>query len=144
MDVAFYHLITTPVEKALPKLVEKIYASGLRSLIVCDNQERMLSLNSILWTFSQNAFIPHNFEGDPARHPVWLSLASDNVNQADVALVLNGAMIPSGQFSRVMDMFDGNDETSVVKARERYKSYRDGGYKLTYWKQNEKGAWASQ
>ena len=144
MEVAFYHLLTMPVEKALPKLVEKIYSSGLRALIVCDNQERMVSLNSVLWTFSQSAFIPHNFEGDPKRHAVWLSLASENVNQADVVVILNGAMIPEGRFSRVMDMFDGNDEISVAKARERYKSYREGGYKLAYWKQNEKGAWANQ
>lgn len=141
MDVAFYHLTVTPLEKALPKLVEKIYHSGLRTLIVCDSQERMETLNSILWTFSQSAFIPHGFLGDPMRHPVWLSLSIDNVNNADIAIVLNGTMIPKGIFSRCMDMFNGNDPEAVQAARERYKSYRDMELKLTYWKQNDKGAW---
>ena len=143
MEVAFYHLTATPVETALPKLVEKIYSMGLRALVICDTQERMLVLNSVLWTFSQSAFIPHNFEGDPKRHPVWLSLSSDNVNDADVVIVLNGTMIPAAAFSRVMDMFDGSDVKSVEKARQRYKAYKDTDFKLTYWKQNEKGAWAS-
>lgn len=144
MEVAFYHLTTTPVEKALPKLVEKIYSSGLRTLVVCDTSERLSTLNNVLWTFSQTAFIPHGFEGDPRRHPVWLSLSTDNVNKADIVIVLNNTMIPAGKFSRVMDMFDGNDEGSVTKARERYKTYRDSGCKMAYWRQNDKGAWANQ
>lgn len=141
MEVAFYHLTVTPLEKALPKLVEKIYQSGLRALIVCDSQERMETINSVLWTFSQNAFIPHGYVGDPARHPIWLSLSSENINQADVVIVLNGTMIPKDVFSRCMDMFDGNNPDAVYAARDRYKSYRDMDLKLAYWKQNEKGAW---
>jgi DNA polymerase III subunit chi len=141
MDVAFYHLIAMPLEKALPKLVEKIYQNGLRALIVCESRERMETLNSVLWTFSQSAFIPHGITGDPHRHPVWLSLSAENVNDADVILVLNGTMIPDGIFSRCLDLFDGNNPESVAAARERYRSYKNKGLKLTYWNQNEKGAW---
>ncbi|AIK96697.1 DNA polymerase III subunit chi [Candidatus Odyssella acanthamoebae] len=141
MDVAFYHLTVTPLEKALPKLVEKIYLNGLRALIVCDSQERLETLNSVLWTFSPTSFIPHGFVGDPLRHPVWLSLSADNINKAEVVIVLNGAMIPDNGFDRCMDMFDGNNPDTVHNARDRYKSYRDRDFKLTYWKQNDKGAW---
>lgn len=141
MEVAFYHLTVTPLEKALPKLVEKIYVNGLRALIICDNQERMEALNNVLWTFSQSAFIPHGYVGDAMRHPIWLSLSPENVNKADVVIVLNGTMIPKGIFSRCMDMFDGNNPEAVHQARERYKTYREEGLNLAYWKQNEKGAW---
>ncbi|MBW8309365.1 MAG: DNA polymerase III subunit chi [Candidatus Paracaedibacteraceae bacterium] len=141
MEVAFYHLTVTPLEKALPKLVEKIYLNGLRTLIVCDTQERMETLNSVLWTFSPTSFIPHGCVGDPLRHPVWLSLSIDNVNKAEVVIVLNGTMIPDQRFERCMDMFDGNNVDVVQNARERYKAYRDRDLKLAYWKQNDKGAW---
>lgn len=141
MEVAFYHLTATPLDKALPKLVEKIYQSGLRALIVCETQERVEALNSILWTFSQTAFLPHGYTGDPLRHPIWLSLASDNVNNADIVILLNGIIVAPGQFKRCMDMFDGNDAACVQAARDRYKAYREQGLKLTYWRQNEKGAW---
>ena len=141
MEVAFYHLTVTPLEKALPKLVEKIYLNGLRTLIVCDTQERMEALNSVLWTFSPTSFIPHGFVGDPLKHPVWLSLTTDNVNKAEVVIVLNGVIIPDTSFARCMDMFDGNNPTAVQSARDRYKAYRERELKLTYWKQNDKGAW---
>jgi DNA polymerase-3 subunit chi len=43
------------------------------------------------------------------------------------------------EFTRVFDLFDGNDETSVAAARARWSSRKAAGHVLTYWQQGEKG-----
>ena len=143
MEVSFYQLFKTPLEKAIPKLVEKIYQGGYRVLIVCDTQERMEMLNNVLWTFSPGAFIPHGYEGDPKRQPIWLSTDLKNVNDANLIIITNGVSVAGNDFEKCLDVFDGNDELSLKKARERYANYKNAGFKMAFWRQSEAGAWES-
>lgn len=141
MDVSFYQLLKTPLEKALPKLVEKIYESGFRILIVCESAERVAALNSLLWTFSQSAFIPHGFEGDPTRQPIWLSTELKNVNSANLLIITNGFFLDTNGFEKVLDIFDGTDDVSLTNARARYLKYKEKEHNMTFWRQSETGAW---
>lgn len=142
MDVAFYQLSKTPLERALPRLLEKIYNSGLRVLVLCDSKDSMVLLNNTLWTFSSTAFLPHGYEGDPQRHPIWLSLSSDNVNSADLIIVTSGQIISSnGDYKKCLDMFDGSIDKNTQAARERYREYMARKYPLTFWKQDDEGTW---
>lgn len=145
MDVAFYQLSKTPIERALPKLLEKVYTSGLRVLVLCENKDKMDLMNNTLWTFSSGAFLPHGYEGDPLRHPIWLSLSPDNVNTADIILVTSGLMIPpSAPYKKCLDMFDGSNDEKVQQARVRYMEYQTRQCPLTFWKQDDEGAWKKQ
>lgn len=141
MEVSFYQLLKTPLEKALPKLVEKIYQNGYRVLIVCDTQERVEMLNNVLWTFSPGAFIPHGCEGDAKRQPIWLTTELTNANNANLVIITNGMFVPGDSFEKCLDIFDGNDETSLKNARSRYADYKNAGFKMAFWQQNETGAW---
>lgn len=42
-------------------------------------------------------------------------------------------------FDRVFDLFDGNDETAMQAARERWKTAKAAGHKLAYWQQGARG-----
>lgn len=142
LEVSFYQLLKTPLEKALPRLIEKVYSSGLRAVIVCESQAQLESLNSVLWTFSPGAFIPHGFEGEPKRQPIWLSLSDDNPNHANVVVVTNGIVVTNGLFERCIDIFDGNNAQATQSARDRYRDYSAiPGCKLTFWKQDANGNW---
>jgi DNA polymerase-3 subunit chi len=148
MDVAFYQLLKTPLERALPKLVEKVYLSGFRILIVCESREKMELLNTVLWTFSTSAFLPHGHQGDsqqdPRRHPIWLSVAPENVNDASVIIVTSGQLIPenlTSSYEKCLDIFDGNDTSITRQARERYLQYKKRGSSMTFWKQDREGNW---
>ena len=144
MDVAFYQLLKTPLERALPKLIEKVYQSGFRVLVVCESPEKMEILNTALWTYSTGAFLPHGKQGDPHRHPIWMSLTPENVNEASVLVVTNGVLItndPERPFDKCLDIFDGNDPELTKRARARYKSYKSKDLPLTFWKQKEDGGW---
>ena len=141
MEVSFYQLLKTPLEKALPKLIEKIYESGFRALIVCDSSERIQMLNSLLWTFSQSAFIPHGYEGNPTQHPIWLSTDLANANSANLLVVTNGSYLENTDYEKILDIFDGNDEESLKESRLRYQKYKEQGHTLAFWRQGETGSW---
>lgn len=142
MDISFYQLLKTPLDKALPRLLDKAYEAGFRCLVVCDSQERRDALNAALWTFTPSAFLPHGIDGDPLRQPIWLSTDSENKNNATLIAVTNG-IIPENlsQFTRCLDLFDGHDPVSTKEARERYKVYAKAGHNLTFWQQTDQGAW---
>ena len=93
-------------------------------------------------TFSPRAFIPHGFEGEPKRQPIWLSLSDDNPNHANVVVVTNGIVVTNGLFERCIDIFDGNNAQATQSARDRYRDYSAiPGCKLTFWKQDANGNW---
>lgn len=147
MDIAFYHLTTSSLEKTLPKLLEKVYQSGVHSVVLIDSVERLKILNGVLWTYSTGAFLPHGSSEEPADthslQPIWLTTSpSENPNNATVLVVTSGQEITDfGGYTRCLDVFDGNDANSLDTANQRLKSYQDKGHKVVYWRQNLTGSW---
>ncbi len=143
-EIGFYHLTSTPLEKALPKLLEKILAAQKRTVIMCASQERLDYLNGALWTYGRASFIPHGSvkDGFAEDQPIWLTTEDKNPNQATFLVTLDGVQPPSlSTFERCLDLFDGNDDEAVAQARARWKQYTEADHTLTYWKQNESGTW---
>jgi len=143
-DIGFYHLVATPLEKALPKLLEKVLGSGARAVVMAGSTERVEALNGLLWTYAPNGFLPHGSakDGQAERQPIWLTAKDENPNGATILVLTDGAMsdhLPS--YGRCLDVFDGADETAVAQARERWKLYKDAGHGLTYWQQTDSGGW---
>lgn len=143
-EIGFYHLTTSPLERALPRLLEKILESKKRAVVLCASETRLDFLNSSLWTTGKLSFIPHGSakEGFEKDQPVWLTTLDENPNGAQFLILTEGVLSPSlASYERCLDLFDGNDEDEVLKARERWKSYKDQGHTVTYWKQKDSGAW---
>jgi len=95
MDLVFYHLTITPLLRGLPKLVSKMFDAGQRVFILCKDAQQLSELDTLLWTFSQKEFIPHDTMGcqNPELQPVLLGTTLSDVNQADVVVILNGLSI---------------------------------------------------
>lgn len=146
MEISFYHLTSSPLKKALPLLLEKAYENNMRSLVIC-NKEDIKQLDDDLWTFHPRKFLPHGIT-EAETQPIFISDVIANNSKNDLRQVLaitNGAEYDGLQnFAKVIDMFDGNNENSLNTARKRWKTYKDKGYALRYWKQDEKGAWAEK
>lgn len=144
MEISFYHMTKSPLEKSLPKLLEKIYNAGFRAVVVSDTEERMAQLNTLLWTYSSGTFLPHGTvkEGFAEDQPIWLTTSIENPNNSSILVVTHGQRIgEEGTFNRVLDLFDGNDETQIKAARERWKDYQRQGHTLIYWQQDDQGSW---
>lgn len=144
MEVSFYHLTKTPLDKTLPRLLEKVVASNLRAVVLTDSQERLLALDSLLWTYSQISFLAHGSEadGNSSHQPIWLTTCFENPNQASVLVVTNGTQLESfSTFDRCLDLFNGLDEEEVAKTRGRWTYYKKLGHDVVYWRQDDAGAW---
>lgn len=145
--VQFYHLTVTPVEKALPKLLEKALASGKRVLVIERADEKREYMNQTLWTYHPNAFLPHGStaEPQPENQPVLLSPTADNLNRAEIVLTTDGTMLSNRpEFERILDMFDGNSAEAAAGARTRWDSYKNSGHAVSYLRQNDTGGWEEQ
>jgi len=141
-EIGFYHLLTMPLERALPKLLERAVADGHRIVVIAGSQERVDHLDALLWTYNDASFLPHGSarDGDAARQPIWLTTEDENPNRATALVLLDGATSAHlADFARCFDIFDGNDADAVAAARERWKRVKGEGHQITYWQQTEAG-----
>ena len=144
MEVSVYQLTVTPLEKTLPKLMEKVVQGGKRAVIQTTSEERVEELNKQLWTYTTKTFLPHGCAADgfAEDQPIWLTSTSENPNNAEVLVLCDGATVSDMQgFSRCLDLFNGNDELATNEARQRVKNYKQQGHQITFWQQGAKGAW---
>ena len=144
VEIAFYQLRRTPLEKALPKLLEKVLESGRRAMVLAASEERAEALNAALWTYDQGSFLPHGAarDGQPERQPIFLAIDDTNRNGAQVVVMVDGvAPADPGRFERYLDMFDGTDPAALEAARARWRAHKERGDTVTYWEQTRGGAW---
>ncbi len=141
-EIGFYHLRASPLDRALPQLLEKAYAGGHRVVVLAGSSERVDHLNNLLWTYNDEAFLPHGSakDGNQDRQPIWLTVEDENPNAASMLVLVDGAVSARlADYKRVCDMFDGNDPAAVEAARARWQQAKAAGHALTYWQQTEKG-----
>jgi DNA polymerase III subunit chi len=141
-EIGFYHLLSTPLERALPKLLERARAQGYQVVVRAGSPERVAQLDAILWTYEEASFLPHGSarDGNPAAQPIWLTDRDENPNGASMLVLIDG--VEAGDlcsFARCADMFDGSDDSAVAAARERWRRAREAGHILTYWQQTAAG-----
>ncbi|HYH20071.1 MAG TPA: DNA polymerase III subunit chi [Azospirillum sp.] len=143
-EARFYHLQRRTLEQALPKILEKVLERGWRAVVLAGSRERVDSLNQHLWTYDPASFLPHGAKRDgfAADQPIWLTDEDEAPNGATVLVTVDGAeSARTAGFELVCDLFDGNDHFAVQAARERWKRCKAAGFALTYWQENERGAW---
>lgn len=143
-EVFFYHLERSPLERVLPGLVERTLQRGWRAIIQVGNNERLEALDTLLWTFREDSFLPHGTvrDGPPSLQPVLLTTAEDNPNAAAIRFLVDGAVLSRfAGYVRVVVVFDGGDQLAVEAARGQWKAARAEGCLVAYWQQTEAGRW---
>jgi len=143
-EIGFYHLTSSTLDDALPRLLEKVLASGRRAVLRAAAPERLEALDRLLWTYEKDSFLPHGTKADglAAAQPIWLTTGEDVPNGATVLVLVDGnEAVDMAVFARVVDLFDGNDTAAVGAARERWRRARTDGHTLVYWQQGPRGGW---
>ena len=147
-EVLFYHLEQQTLEQALPLLLDATMKRGWKAVVQAGSQERVMALDSHLWTYRDDAFLPHAAKGDArfAEHadcqPIWLTDEDETPNGANVLFLVDGAERAAiDGFERTVFMFDGRDEDNVARARARWSELKEAGHELTYWQQSAEGKW---
>jgi DNA polymerase-3 subunit chi len=145
--VSFYHLTTASLEQALPALLEKSLAAGLRVVLMAGSRERVAYLDAHLWTYDPASFLPHGAgrDGMEGAQQIFLTDADENPNQADLLVLTDGVTSRHlAGFKRCLTLFDGQDEAAVAQARAYWKEWNAGGHDLIYYQQTERGGWTEK
>lgn len=145
MDISFYAVRNTSIEKTLPKLVEKIYDAGFHIHILCDSDEQLKTLDASLWTFSSMAFLPHGTPYDPVHmhheNPIWLSTTLDLKNKPDVLILLAPWPLEKDwAFKKIIFFFDANRE----KNNDFENAYQESlkfNKQVIFWQQTSENSW---
>lgn len=143
-ELWFYHLERSGLEEVLPELLEKSLQRGWRVLVKSPDEDHLGRLDTLLWTWRDESFLPHGRDGDDqaALQPVLLSTDETGPNQPDVLFLLDGAQPHDlNRFERSIVLFDGHDADAVNGARGLWKQAADKGVDVSYWRQSEAGAW---
>lgn len=140
MLVDFYHLAQSPLERVLPSICEKVVAGGERLLIV-GGADLLAQLDRLLWTYSDEAFLPHG-RGDapaPEQQPVLLSTDVTPLNGATNVALADGEWREDAlAFARTFYFFDNGH---LDTARGAWRALADRpNLERRYWKQ-ERGKW---
>ena len=138
-EVGFYHLTRTSLNAALPALLSRTLATGEKALVVCSDESLLTTLDDALWKCDD--WLPHGKAAfpHPAWQPIFLTTGTENPANARFLFRVGGAEATLDGFSRVFDLFDGNDENAVLAARQRWRAAKAADHSLTYWKQEDQG-----
>jgi len=144
VEIYFYHLERRSLEEVLPTLLERSLERGWRAAVQAASEERVEALNTLLWTYREDSFLPHGTmrDGSPEAQPIYLTSGEDNPNSARVRFLVDGAALADASpYARVVFIFDGRDEAAVGRARADWQVAKAKGHTVSYWQQDEAGRW---
>ena len=142
--IGFYHLTTSSLDQALPRLLEKVLKAGHKAVLMTGSPERVAHLDALLWTYDADSWLPHGAAqgGDAELQPILLTAADENPNGADVLVLTDGVTSAHlGTYARCINLFDGKDEIALQNARAQWREWSAAGQPLTYFQQTDRGGW---
>jgi DNA polymerase-3 subunit chi len=147
-EVLFYRLSGSPAEAALADLLERSLARGWRVLVRVGDAAGLAYLDERLWSWRDEAFLPHGVVGaaNADRQPVLLTRDRDNPNAAQVLMLVMGARSDVDEmagFERVCLMFEETDAVAVETARADWRAVVAAKLPAKYWAQ-EDGRWVQK
>jgi len=130
--VDFYRLDGLDLLQAACLVTGKAYQAGYRVRLYAAEEADLAELDQRLWTYRQNAFVPHAREAqvDPQfPEPVVVSAECDS--PGGEVLVCAAPPPPDclSQYARVAE-FVPTETAARDAARNRYAAYRDQGHEL--------------
>jgi DNA polymerase-3 subunit chi len=128
--------------------LQKSLERGWRVVVQASSDERVDALDAHLWTWREDAFLPHGTwrDAEAAEQPIVLTVSEENPNGATVRFLVDGANIAgdAGGYERIVLLFNGDDPDSVEAARARWTEAKAAGAEVTYWQADEHGRWRQQ
>lgn len=128
-EVDFYFNAGDPLEVAC-RLAGKALGQRKRMVIYAD-AETLSRVDRLLWSIPAIGFVPHCLAEDPlaADTPVLLA-ANERTPHCEVMLNLGQECPPHFErFERLLEVV-GADEQAKAAGRERYRFYKQRGYKI--------------
>ena len=111
------------------RIVEKAYRLGHQVYVRTDNSDDTNVLDDLLWTFSQNSFVPHQLctESEPRESPVVIGEHPRTAEGIDVVIsVADDPVSDFTEYPRIVEIV-GYEEDEKISGRNRFRYYREHG-----------------
>src|ERR1700682_929181 len=112
-EILFYQLKGQTPEQVLPPLLMKSLERGWRGVVQAASDERVEALDAHLWTWRDDAFLPHGTwrDAEAAEHPIVLTVDDKNPNGAAVCFLVDGASMANdvAGYEGIVLLSDGCD-----------------------------------
>ena len=114
------------------RLVQRALRGGHRILVTCADGQQQAQLDSLLWQFEPDSFVPHGNELNDSHTPVILTAGDDCGEHHDVLINLQSPA--PAFFSRFERLFEVicQDPAVLASTRENWAYYKSRGYPLDY------------
>jgi DNA polymerase III subunit chi len=135
MPRADFYLIAKPrfLEEPLKlvcELARKSYDANLWTLILARDAEQAEQLDELLWSFDEEAYLPHQIAGDEEDELTPVLIATPDLDIPARALVINLRDAAfTGSCERVLEVVPA-DESAREPLRERWKQYKALGFEV--------------
>ncbi|AJQ94925.1 DNA polymerase III subunit chi [Gynuella sunshinyii] len=112
------------------RLVDKIHGLGHRILICVDDAHEAGILDTRLWDFKPESFIPHGIIEPDSGHPIEITW-QDNPHHHNNVIVNMGQNIPEffSRFERYIEVVCQQPEI-LTNSRKHYRFFQQRGYPL--------------
>lgn len=134
--IDFYILQDTTLEARLAfacKLAETIHRKGYRLHLHCEDQALAEQADEALWSFREDAYLPHAIEGSDlaASVPITLGFGELPAPREETALLNLHPDIPDGieRFTRVAEIINQHQQVLVTK-RACWQRYKELGHEV--------------
>lgn len=143
-EILFYHITKGEMSSVVIQLLQKIYASQKKAVLLVKTPEEMHFYDEILWTYSSDSFLPHGTKDDsfPENQPCCITDTVQNPTSAEMLLLIEPVAWESfDDYQRMIVLFSDKNNQAVINAREIWKNLKEKNENMTYWFQNDAGKW---
>jgi DNA polymerase-3 subunit chi len=129
MSLVDFHILDNNENLALLRyacrLIRKAYKNNFKVYVRTENDQDMIQLDTLLWTFSELDFIPHaTVETESGQEPVIIGMIDRQGDSKTILINLSTKMAEDySSYSRVFELI-GNDPNVKTAGRDRYRRYR--------------------
>ncbi|MCW8853389.1 MAG: DNA polymerase III subunit chi [Gammaproteobacteria bacterium] len=120
------------LQKFACRLADKAYQQGHRILIQTETAEESRILDNMLWTISENSFLPHTIDTGSANDDQPIIISHQAAEYKDFQTMINLSSITpvdTRAFDRIAEILN-QQESRKQTGREHYKIYKARGYEL--------------
>ena len=112
------------------ELAKRGYAANLPMLILARDSAQAEALDDLLWSFEDDAYLPHQIAGDDEDELCPILIATPEMDVPARPLLVNlRDEVPAGSFDRVLEVVPA-DPSARGPLRERWKHYQALGFEL--------------
>tara|TARA_R110000764_G_scaffold209704_2_gene295414 strand:+ start:123 stop:554 length:432 start_codon:yes stop_codon:yes gene_type:complete len=112
------------------RLAHKAWQKGHHVYLHCTDEAAAEQLDELLWSFREEAFLPHALQADHTDEPVICGFGNDPGAAQDLLINLSDSAPEFfSRFARLAEIVVEQDAVRVP-ARERFRFYRERGYPL--------------